>query len=59
MPQVTQDWEANLGNCLIAEQLRCDAVEQAELAAQNQDSFNPDQSTVSDEVMYAVNNKTG
>ena len=36
MPQVTQDWEANLGNRLIAEQLRYDVVEQAELAAQNQ-----------------------
>ena len=59
MPQVTQDWEANLRNHLITEQLRYDAVKQAELAAQNQDSFNPDQSAVFDEIMHTVNNKTG
>ena len=59
MPQVIQNWEANLENCFIAEQRRFDVVEQAELAAQNQDSFNPDQAAVFDEIMHAVNNKTG
>jgi hypothetical protein len=59
MPQVTQNWEANLENRLIAEQRRFDVVEQAELAAQNQDSFNLDQAAVFDEIMHAVNNKTG
>ena len=59
MPQIQQNWEANLGNCLIAEQQRYDAVEQAELAAQNQDSFNLDQRAVFDEIMHAVNYKTG
>jgi hypothetical protein len=59
MPQVTQNWEAELGNRLIQEQRRYDVVEQAELAAHNQDSFNPDQRAVFDEIMHAVNNKTG
>jgi PIF1-like helicase/Helicase len=59
MPQITQDWEANIGNRLIAEQRRYDAVEQAELAAQNQDTFNLDQRAAFDQIMDAVNNKTG
>jgi primosomal protein N' len=59
MPQITQNWDANLTNHLIAEQHRYDVMEQAKLAAQNQDSFNDDQRAVFDEIMHAVNNKTG
>jgi PIF1-like helicase len=59
MPQITQNWDANIENCLIAEQHRYDAVEQAELAACNLDTFNQDQKAVFDEIMHAVNNKTG
>jgi PIF1-like helicase len=59
MPQITQNWEANLANHLIAEQRRYDAVEQAELSADNQETFNNDQRATFDKIMHAVNNKTG
>ena len=59
MPQITQDWEANIENRFIAEQCRYDPVEQAQLAAENRHTFNVDQRAVFDEIMHAVNNKTG
>jgi len=59
MPQITQDWEANIENRLIAEQRRYDIMEQAQLAVENMRTFNPDQRAAFDEIMHAVNNKTG
>ena len=47
MPQVTQNWEADLGNCLTAEQHRYDMEEQAVLAAEHEDRFNADQKPMS------------
>ena len=59
MPQITQDWEANIENRFIAEQRRYDVMEQAQLAVENRRTFNPDQRAAFDEIMHAVNNKTG
>jgi hypothetical protein len=59
MPQVAQDWDADIDNRYIAEQRSYDVEEQAVLAAEHEHRFNPDQAAVFHEILQAVINKTG
>jgi hypothetical protein len=59
MPQVTGNWEANLHNCLIAEQQQYDSTQQAQLVVQCIAKLNPDQQVNFDKITSAVTTKSG
>jgi hypothetical protein len=59
MPQVAQNWDADIDSHYIAEQHSYDVKEQAVLAAEHEHCFNPDQAAVFHEILQAVINKTG
>ena len=59
MPQVVGDWDANMGNRLIAEQCQYDRARQAQLAEECIGKLNPDQYIAFLRISSAITNNTG
>ena len=59
LPQPIEDWTAAIGNPLIAEQRQYDIEEQARLAAERIPQLNEAQRTAFDDIIKAVNDKSG
>ena len=59
LPSPQQDWQLHVGNRLIAEQLEYDREQQTQIANQCILTFSPDQLAAFDDIVNAVNSKSG
>ena len=59
MPQPQEDWDALIGNWLIAEQCNYDMAQEEQVAAQQIPTLNAGQHSAFDLIVTAVMNKTG